>query len=101
MNLVKTCFLFLLSLNSVFCVTDSTTDQPDNYVEIPTSLGYLRGVRVPTKQGFYVDYFKGVPFAEKPERLRVSVRLLRVQKIGIVDKKIQWPWPKLSQRQIP
>ncbi|PIC46076.1 hypothetical protein B9Z55_005881 [Caenorhabditis nigoni] len=70
MNLVKTCFLFLLSLNSVFCVTDSTTDQPDNYVEIPTSLGYLRGVRVPTKQGFYVDYFKGVPFAEKPERLR-------------------------------
>ncbi|UMM18092.1 hypothetical protein L5515_014322 [Caenorhabditis briggsae] len=47
-------------------------NQPDSYVEIPTSLGYLRGVRVPTKQGFYVDYFKGVPFAEKPERLRKS-----------------------------
>ncbi|ULU06145.1 hypothetical protein L3Y34_018200 [Caenorhabditis briggsae] len=74
MNLVKTCFLFLLplSLNSVFCVTDLTTDQPDSYAEIPTSLGYLRGVKVPTKQGFYVDYFKGVPFAEKPERLRKS-----------------------------
>lgn len=74
MNLGETSlliFLFLI-LNSVFCVTDSPTDAPDNGVTIQTSLGYVRGVRVPTKSGFLVDYFKGIPFAEKPERLKKS-----------------------------
>ncbi|EGT44977.1 hypothetical protein CAEBREN_07439 [Caenorhabditis brenneri] len=77
MNWVKqTCYLLLfLSLNSVFCVTDSpneSTNDPGNDVVIGTRSGYIRGVRMPTKTGFLVDYFKGVPFAEKPERLRKS-----------------------------
>uniref|UniRef100_A0A1I7T9D5 COesterase domain-containing protein n=1 Tax=Caenorhabditis tropicalis TaxID=1561998 RepID=A0A1I7T9D5_9PELO len=70
----KTGFLFL-TLNFVFCVSDFSEEpsvDSDNDVVIPTASGYLRGVRIPTKSGFLVDYFKGVPFAEKPIRLRKS-----------------------------
>lgn len=72
MKLGKTILHLFLTLNSIICVTDSPDTPADNDVVIATSLGYLRGVRLPTKSGFVVDYFKGVPFAEKPKRLRKS-----------------------------
>lgn len=75
MNWIKqTSFLLIfLTLNSVsFTSPENTTDDPGNDVTIPTKSGYIRGVRIPTKTGFLVDYFKGVPFAEKPERLKKS-----------------------------
>lgn len=54
----------------------ATTAAPGEKIVIPTRFGYIRGERLPTKKGHYVDYFKGVPFAEKPERLKVGqVRL--------------------------
>ncbi|CAI2329851.1 unnamed protein product [Caenorhabditis sp. 36 PRJEB53466] len=61
------------------------TDHPAEDVVIPTRFGYVRGIRMPTRKGPFVDYFKGVPFAEKPQRLKKSVLVHRWN--GVYDAK--------------
>eukprot|EP00081_Caenorhabditis_elegans_P016538 NP_496443.2 Uncharacterized protein CELE_W02B12.4 [Caenorhabditis elegans] len=72
MNWVQTGFLLIFLTTLVFfCTADPLETSADSPV-LSTGLGYIRGRRVSTKSGFLVDYFTGVPFAEKPERLKKS-----------------------------